>query len=129
MTSVKVISSPEEWDRHWAEAAESRRNADASVTPEAEAAAAVGSYFIRLYPVTGGCLTIYGVIIESRFEEDRALMSAPHMRFMRLTQCYSMVEPEGEPGNVHIAAMTTFITKEQFEQSRADGWPSLYQPS
>ena len=126
---VTEIRSLDEWKKLCAEAAENRRIADGHVTPEIEASAIYGAHFIRLYAIPGGCLTIYGEIIEPMYEEDRAQYNDPSMRYMRLTRCYSQAEAAGEYGNVHIATMTAFISKEQFKKFQADGWPSLHQPS
>lgn len=123
MNRVTVVENAEHWQRLLAEARTNRARADAVVSPEDEAKAVPGAYFVRLEPDAG--LTIYGEIIQPKYPEDRAQYSKPHMRFVRLTKCYSQVEPEGEYGNVHIATMAVFLTKEQFEDFRKAGWPSL----
>ena len=123
MNRITVVKDANQWSQILAEARSNRADADQTVTPEEAAQAVPGAYFIRLEPDIQ--LTIYGEILEPQNEEDKPLYRMSHMRFVRLTRCYSAIEPEGEYGNVHIASMAAFISKEDFELFRSQGWPSL----
>ena len=66
---------------------------------------------------------IYGEVVDSEYEEDRALMEAnPHLR---LCKCYSEMCIEGEYGNIYIATMSVKIRREHFERARTLNWPPI----
>jgi hypothetical protein len=47
----------------------------------------------------------------------------PHMRYYRFTRSFSKACPKGELGDVHLAAVTRQITKDEFETARQAEWP------
>lgn len=100
-----------------------REYADASVRPFQKEGAVYGAFFLRLLPEHN--VTVYGEILEPKYKEDREVFASPHMEHVRLTKCYSYLEPEGEYGNTHIATMALFLTKELFDLARDSGWPHL----
>ena len=79
-----------------------------------------GNFFARNYEG----IVIYGEVVESPYEEDQELYKQPHMLNYRLTNCFSVLCPEGELGDTHVSEMHMVLTKEQFEQARKDNWPS-----
>lgn len=94
--------------------------ADGAVQPW-QAAIKPGDYFVRYLPEED--LVIWGEVVEPD-PEDASLFRQPHMKNVRLTRCYSMVCPDGEYGNTHVATMTSGIGRTQFERARERGWPS-----
>jgi hypothetical protein len=100
-----------------------RQRADRNVLPFQEEGARPGAFFVRLEDTLG--VTIYGEVLEPQYEEDREMFGAPSMKNVRLSRCYSKLEPDGEIGNTHIATMATFLTKEQFDIARELAWPNL----
>lgn len=102
----------------------SRDAADRRVTQEQSDQAIVGACFLRFEPRDR--ILIYGEIVEPAYSEDRVLFEQPHMKHVRLARCYSVVEPDGEFGNVHVATMNHFVTREVFEGFRAQGRPNPY---
>jgi hypothetical protein len=85
------------------------------------------AYFIRLWAPEPNCdiLVIYGRVVEPEYEEDRQLLlSSPRLRDSRMSWCYSEMETEGEPGNIHVSMMHAILTKAQFEFAQSVGFPS-----
>jgi len=97
-----------------------------------------GDYFIRLLD-TGmeGILKIYGRIMtreesvgaekelgagEAELQHTAARLDSSYARGYRYSWCYSEVEPEGELGFVHVSVMAGKISREQFENAKANGW-------
>jgi len=61
----------------------------------------------------------------SHDEAQAALRRIMHAygRGWRHGRCYSVIEPDGESGDTHVAVMTP-ITAGEFEAARAAGWPT-----
>lgn len=118
-----------------AEAEEANRKAaDSAVNPQ-QAAATIGSKFIKL----SGEVVIYGEILdpcappedgEEEDEDDRADREAeretramPHMANYRFTRSYSKVCPEGELGDVHVSTIVV-LSEAAFQEAKSLRWPS-----
>lgn len=115
------------------------------VTPETKLGPTCPTYFLRVYggasdqpgelpdnvfdtrvsfPTTP--LHIYGYAIRSRYAEDidSERWSWEHRRTF-LSNCFSLIEPDGELGFTPAPEASPFvqeITKEQFEAAMARGW-------
>ncbi|MBI5499784.1 MAG: hypothetical protein HY907_06045 [Deltaproteobacteria bacterium] len=115
-----------------------RDEADGQVQPW-QAVLAPGDFFIRIW----SGLVIYGEILDpavpqfpgdysdealSEIRREARIYEQPEMRGYRFTRCYSVACPEGEFGDTHVSSMTRKITREQFEQARASGWPEAPWP-
>lgn len=93
-----------------------------------------GVYFVRFAPELD--LIIYGEVLDPVESEKRAgadedelrftreLYEAPHMKYVRFTNCYSEIVPDGEFGNTHVAFMHAKLRSAEFERARQAGWPS-----
>jgi hypothetical protein len=118
---MKVIPI-DDIDDFFKEIAENRNAADAQVEPW-QADMKVGDHFVRIVDM-GEPIVIYGVIEESPYEEDTEHYEQPHMKHFRMTRCFSVMCPEGEIGDTHVAVMSKKLSPTQFELAREMGWPS-----
>lgn len=67
-------------------------------------------------------LAIYGIGAMSDYEEDHDHeYMVWNNRQAFFGWCFSVMEPDGEPGMTPLAAVTP-ITKEEFETARSRGW-------
>lgn len=115
---------------------EQEAEANKRTSPE-QAAITYGDHFVRLWDTWGsGVLTIYGYIPtkEQISADEKSLGASDGELAARLTQldasyahgrryswCYSVAEPDGEPGFTHVSTMTK-ISGEEFETAKARGW-------
>ena len=74
-----------------------------------------GNHYVYFHPM----VTIFGEIIESEYEEDRAM--ARREPWSKLVRAYSEMCPEGELGMCFVANMLP-ISRLGFEKAKADGW-------
>jgi len=61
--------------------------------------------------------------LRAEYEYEKAARAEPHMKNYRFANCYSVMCPEGEPGDVHISVMQP-IAREVFDLAKKCGWPS-----
>jgi len=87
-----------------------RQAADMRVKPW-QAQVKPGNYFVNIAPEG---LVIFGEVLES--------YRGKRLRHYRFCRCYSVACPEGELGDVHVSTIRWIITREEFEQARANGW-------
>lgn len=73
---------------------------------------------IQLVPIG---LVIYGRAVWPNDPHDRALIREWEQRGLVFSQCFSVVETEGEVGT-HPRAAVTEISREEFEAARERGW-------
>jgi len=73
----------------------------------------------HFYMTSEQSLVIFGEIIDSEYEEDRALMAAN--QHVRLVRAYSVVCPEGEMGNVRVMSLAP-ISKDDFQNAKDCDW-------
>lgn len=66
-------------------------------------------------------LVIYGRAVWPDDAHDRALIREWSKRGLVFSQCFSVVETDGEVGTHPLAALTE-ISREEFEAARARGW-------
>lgn len=76
----------------------------------------VGDFFRQVE----GDLTIFGEVVDSPYEEDRARMAEQPNR--RMVKAYSMSCPEGELGTIHVSRVQSILTERGFEDAKAKGW-------
>jgi hypothetical protein len=69
-----------------------------------------------------GDLTIYGQKVRSTYPEDRYMMETAESHGWIYTESFSKAAPTGEFGT-QPAAGCLQISREQFEEARAQGWP------
>jgi hypothetical protein len=81
-------------------------------------------YFRRRYAPDGTePLWIYGYSFRLTGEDAGKARDAWQRRRAFYAWCMSVVEPRGEPGFVPVADVQP-LTREQFEQAAAAGWPA-----
>jgi len=107
-----------------------RERADADVRAS-QTAIKVGDFVIR----SEEGLLIYSEIMdpveaeraaganEGEIEYMRATYAQEHMRNYRFGRHFSEVCPEGEIGDLHIVSVAAILTREAFEEFKAQGWP------
>lgn len=116
--------------------AANEKAADEAAT-ETQKAVTIGDYFMRHCPDAD--VVVYGEILdpslpaapydkglsEEDLEEIRRegedYASRPYIRFCR---CFSILEPEGELGSVHVVTMDLVISRDLFEAAKALDWPN-----
>jgi hypothetical protein len=94
------------------------QKADQQVTVEQDALK-VGDCYYYNWPQQN--IDIFGEIVDSEYEEDRALMARPENRFFRMVRAYSEVEPDGEFGTEHVSKLLP-ISRQAFEFAKKRGW-------
>lgn len=83
----------------------------------------VGQYFIRFWKAgSGDVIAIFGEAVRSPYAEDWPLEDDARKRGYIMSQCYSVMCPDGELGSTHVGTIHTLITREVFEIARANGW-------
>lgn len=118
-----------------------RETADRLVVPW-QRAVKPGSKIIRVADAFGDnrLILIYGQIIDIVAEEEKYYnlnnpieaaefsytekrYGADWYRSFRYGRFYSHICPEGEYGEIHLAAITAVISDDEFEKARIQGWP------
>lgn len=87
-----------------------------------------GDHFVRLVD-ENGVLAIYGEFVtadtaDTDGDEDMDFYSQPHMKNFRFSRCFSILCPEGELGDTHVATIGKKLSPTQFNLAREMGWPS-----
>ena len=76
------------------------------------------------------CMTFvpdYELIIYYEILEDTPEPGEPHQPLLehsRFVRGYSIAEPDGELGYLHVSTVLGLLTKKQFEEARMLEWPS-----
>lgn len=130
------FTSYDNLDDMLADMREKEDEANASVL-DCQRAVTWGSHYVRLWTDVSPPLVIFGYIhtekeldakekelgagAEERMSTMRRMRDS-HERGYRFGRHYSVVEPDGELGSVHIANVLGAITAEQFERAELFGW-------
>jgi hypothetical protein len=102
--------------------AENQQRADAQVEPW-QSEMKDGDHFVHIVDMDGP-VAIYGVIEDSKYEEDLELYNEPHMKNYRMCRCWSILCPEGELGSIHVATIQKKLSPSQFNLASQSDWPS-----
>ena len=109
---------------------EDQSTADDQVQPW-QAAIKVGDYCVRYY---AGEVAIFIEVLDAlqlereagasdeEVEYLRQELADEHMKNYRFGRCYSIMCPRGELGDTHISTISAVITKEAWEQAKANDW-------
>jgi hypothetical protein len=87
-----------------------REAADSKVQPWQEKIKG-GQYFVRR--VDG--IPIYGEVLKERKRPK-------HLKNYRFVECYSVILPEGEKGDIHVSTIEKILTRQEFDDARGRGW-------
>lgn len=84
-------------------------------------------WWVRPYP-EAGCL-IFGEAWSRERVEAREPEAASHLREMRergylFGMAYSVLEPDGEPGDTHVANLMP-ISEQAFNEAKTHGWQAI----
>jgi len=94
-----------------------KESADVAVKPWQDALK-TGDFCVRSVDYNNGLIVIFTELIDSSYKEDRDRYKQPQLKNYRFGRHFSVMCPEGELGDVHVAAVDSSITKEMFEEAR-----------
>lgn len=138
---IEVFDSAEEMLRALRE---SREAADAHIRSW-QREIRPGDKVLRMAPVDGSLLVIYGEILDvveterphydlsdpearAEFEFVCAQFGPEWQASYRFGRFYSPLCPEGELGDIHLATITCILTEDEFVEARVQHWPQARSP-
>lgn len=115
---IRQFNSPEEM---FEEIRKDREAADSKVKPWQDKIK-TGDFTVRVADCFGTPVVIFSKLVDPDYEEDRELYRQSHMKNMRFGWHYSVACTEGEPGDLHVAAVESKITEAMFNEARDNDW-------
>lgn len=115
------------------------RQAAIDAATDEQNAITYGDHWLALYNMgePEGILAVFGTVwtlehlreqsaeaggVESEIRDEIAYTKQSHESGYRFGEAFSLVEPRGELGSTHVAAMAAKITPEQFEWAKKCEW-------